>query len=229
VPRRRQPRVLELLTQHGRDTSSFQVLEPGLEYWFDAEDACVAYADTGDSWVAAGGPIAPSHRVVAVMERFAAAATAAGRRPRFFGIERDVSGVSSFRALHIGEQPVWNPQRWGTTLAGARSLREQLRRARAKGVRVRPVAPHEVADPSSPLRCAIDRLLARWLATRAMPPLGFVARLHLYNLPGQRMFFVAAHDERIVGLVVGVPVFARRGWFLEDVVRDPPHPTAPSS
>ena len=49
-------RVLDLLRQHGWNATSFQVLEPGFEYWFDA-DACVAYVDTGRAWVAAGAPI----------------------------------------------------------------------------------------------------------------------------------------------------------------------------
>lgn len=40
-------RVLELLRRFGRNTASFQILEPGLEYWFDGDDACVGYADTG--------------------------------------------------------------------------------------------------------------------------------------------------------------------------------------
>lgn len=44
VPSKR--RVLELLRQFGHNTTSFQVLEPGLAYWFDGDDACVAYADT---------------------------------------------------------------------------------------------------------------------------------------------------------------------------------------
>ena len=61
MPIKRQ--VLELLRKYGHNTTSFQILEPGLEYWFDDDDdACVAYADTGGAWVVAGGPVAARDR-----------------------------------------------------------------------------------------------------------------------------------------------------------------------
>ena len=34
-------RVLDLLKRHSRHTTSFQILEPGYDYWFDGDDACV--------------------------------------------------------------------------------------------------------------------------------------------------------------------------------------------
>ncbi|RMD83497.1 MAG: DUF2156 domain-containing protein, partial [Candidatus Dadabacteria bacterium] len=77
-----QRRVLALLRKYGHETTSFQVLEPGLHYWFDA-DACVAYADTGSSWVAAGSPICDPPRALDVMTRFAQVARAKGKRVRF--------------------------------------------------------------------------------------------------------------------------------------------------
>src|SRR5690606_17712220 len=106
--------------------------------WFE-DEACVAFAEVagGRAWVAAGGPIAAREAEFGVMERFAAAARAAGKRVRFFGLERDVSGRAGFAVLDVGEQPVWDPQRWEATLASRRSLREQLRRARNKAVEVR--------------------------------------------------------------------------------------------
>ena len=53
-------RALQLLKRYGWNATSFQVLEPGVCYWFDpAREACVAYVDTGRAWVVAGAPIAP--------------------------------------------------------------------------------------------------------------------------------------------------------------------------
>src|SRR5690606_37561723 len=125
-------RVLELLKKYGRDTTSFQILEPGLHHWVDpvTGDACVAYADTGGAWVVAGGPVAAREQVRAVTQRFVDAARVAGKRVRFFGLEDDISEAEQLATLHIGEQPVWNPGRWRQTLKNKRSLREQLRRAR---------------------------------------------------------------------------------------------------
>ena len=65
-------RALALLRRHGWNATSFQILEPGFLYWFDGphgdrdsdgdsdDGACVAYLDTGRSWVAAGVHVNPA-------------------------------------------------------------------------------------------------------------------------------------------------------------------------
>jgi phosphatidylglycerol lysyltransferase len=218
--------VLALLRRHGGGAVSFQVLEPGLSYWFDGEEACVAYAevDRGRAWVAAGGPIAAPGREVEVMRRFVRAARQAGRRVRFFGIERDLSAEGCFELLQVGRQPTWDPQAWPATLARRRSLREQLRRARAKGVRVREAAAAEFDDPEGRLRTRVDALVARWLALRPMAPMQFVVRLAPYEFPAERRFLCAERGGDLVGILVAVPIYARSGYLLEDVLRDPAAP-----
>lgn len=217
-------RVLDLLKQYGHNTTSFQILEPGLKYWFDADDACVAYADTGGAWVVAGGPIAPLEREDEVMARFAVAARQARRRVRFFALERDVSATTDFAVKHVGEQPIWDPQEWQNVLRSKRSLREQVRRSRAKGVTVRLVDADELADQKGATRTAIDEMINHWIDSREMAPMGFVVHLDPYNLPEERRFFIAERGGQVVGILVAVPIYARDGWFFEDVLRDPAAP-----
>jgi lysylphosphatidylglycerol synthetase-like protein (DUF2156 family) len=108
---RQHARVLELLKRYGWNATSFQVLEPGYSYWFDGDDACVAYVDTGRAWVAAGAPIAPPERLGEVAVRFEAHAAASGRRLCFFATEQRLLDAAPVKALPIGEQPVWDPRR----------------------------------------------------------------------------------------------------------------------
>src|SRR5438067_580284 len=131
-------RVLKLLQAHGWNATSFQILEPGFRYWFEGEEACVGYVDVGKGWVVAGAPITARERLRPVTESFLAAARAAGKRVTCFATEaRFHEAVPGWHALRIGDQPVWDPHEWNATLERSRSLREQLRRARAKGVAVR--------------------------------------------------------------------------------------------
>ncbi len=217
------PGVRALLARHGWNATSFQVFEPGFRYWFD-DDACVAYVDTGAAWVAAGAPIAARERLDEVARRFVAAARAAGRRASFFASEQRFVDATGLPSLRIGEQPVWAPREWDATLATSRSLREQLRRARAKGVAVRAVGPDEIVDPESTVRRAIERLARRWLGSRAMAPMGFLVQLHLSTFLEERRFFVAERAGEMVAFLAVVPIYAREGWFLEDLVRDPTAP-----
>lgn len=217
-------RALALVRAHGRDATSFQALEPGLEYWFDGPDACVAFARVGRARVATGGPIAPLAREVEVMGRFVAVARAAGERVCFFAVERPPAAGSGFARLHVGQEPVWDPQHWNDVLRLRRSLREQLRRARAKGVVVRRADPAVVEDATHPTRHAIEALIARWVARRRMAPMQFVVALEPFDFAADRRYFLAERDESLLGLLVAVPVPARGGWLFEDVLRDPRAP-----
>ncbi len=220
-------RVLELIGRYGWNATAFQTLETGYAYFF-ADEACVAYVDTGRAWVAAGAPIASEAALARTAEAVAAAARGAGRRACFFATEerfrRLTDGITS--SLLIGEQPIWDPREWARTVARHRSLREQLRRARAKGVRVRRLEPAELGEPA--VRAALPRLVDRWLARRGRPPMEFLVRIELFEFLEHRSCFVAELGERIVAFAGVVPVPARKGWFVEDLVRDPEAPNGTS-
>ncbi|HEY8089495.1 MAG TPA: DUF2156 domain-containing protein [Polyangiaceae bacterium] len=222
----RQPpgRVVALAVGHGRDAMSFLAVESGMSHWFDASvsdgtGACVAYVDTSGAWVAACSPLVPAegdavaHRAAL---RFVEAARTSGRRACFFGAEGPAhEGLSG---LMIGEQPLFRPREWLRDLTKHRRLREQLRRARAKGLRVRSLAPGELVE-GSPLRLAIERLAGDWLGSRHIEPMGFLVALEPFHCPSMHRYVVAELGGRAVGFLSAVPIGQRRAWLVEDVVR----------
>lgn len=213
-------RVLALLKRHGWNATSFQILEAGFRYWFDPEgDACVAYVETRGAWVVAGAPVAAPERIGAVAHAFVAHARAHGRRCSFFAAEPRLVEAAALPALRIGEQPVWDPARWAGTVAGSRTLREQLRRARNKGVEVRELAPAEL-DAGAPMRAAVEALIQRWLHARVMAPMGFLVDVQPFSFAAERRYFVAVREGAVVGFLAAVPVYARGGWLFEDFIRD---------
>jgi phosphatidylglycerol lysyltransferase len=220
--------VLALLERHGWNATSFQILELGFSYWFEGDGACVAYVDTGAAWVAAGAPIAEAARLEGVARAFVSAARQARRRACFFATERRFLSGAGFVHVLIGEQPVWDPRQWPATLRSAPSLREQLRRARAKGVRVSIVPPEQLASAGAPLRREIESLIAGWQGSKAMPPMGFLVHVDPFELIERRRSFVARAGAEGASVVVGfasaVPVYARNGWFVEDLLRAPSAP-----
>jgi phosphatidylglycerol lysyltransferase len=217
------PRVLALLKRHGWNATSFQILEPGFRYWFDGDDACVGYVDTGRAWVAAGAPVGPAERCGETIARFAAAARAADRRVCCFATEARFHDAAKWEALRVGDQPIWAPGDWAAVLRESKSLREQVRRARAKGVTVRTPALAELAV-GQPLRVALDALIARWLASRAIAPMGFLVHVDPFTFPEERRYFVAEQDGALVGFLSAIPIYARPGWFFEDFLRSPDAP-----
>jgi phosphatidylglycerol lysyltransferase len=211
--------ALALLREFGTEAMSFLALEPEMQLWFSEGPhprACVAYVDTGSAWVAAGAPIAePSNRSAAA-NAFVRDARAAGRRACFFGIEQPE--LEGFAHLLLGEQPSWNPAEWPDIVARHRRVREQLRRAAAKGVRVRKVLASDLS-PGSVLRVACEALAREWLAFRPMPPMRFVVALEPFVFADEHRYFVAERGDDVVAFLSAVPVYATRGWLVEDLPR----------
>ncbi|HEU4752479.1 MAG TPA: DUF2156 domain-containing protein, partial [Armatimonadota bacterium] len=158
-----------------------------------------------------------------VAHRFIETAAAAGKRACFFAVEGRLVSAASLGAYRVGEQPVWNPASWEQVLRTGRSLREQLRRARAKGVTVRPLAPEEVL-PGSRVRRAVEGLIGRWLEAHSLAPMEFLVQVSPFEFGEERRLFVAEREGRIAGFLAMVPVYARGGWLLEDLLREPDAP-----
>lgn len=206
-----------LIRAHGAHAVSFLGLESGMRFFFD-EGGAVAYADTGRAWVAAGAPVASPRDVPALARAFVEAARAARRRACFFWVEGELLG-EDFQLFTIGEQPLLDRESWRAAKASHRRLREQLRRARAKGVTARAVEPEELAE-GAPLRLEVERLERAWLAARPMPEMGFVATVEPFVQPGEHRYLVAERAGHAVLFMSCVPIYARSGWLVEDVLRD---------
>jgi phosphatidylglycerol lysyltransferase len=212
--------VFDLVLSRGRDAMSFLALESGMRHWLDetppgGTGACVAYVETRGAWVAACGPLVDDAESARAASRFVAAARQQGRRACFFATE-SLEAPSMTRVL-LGEQPVFRPAEWLRELPKHRSLREQLRRARAKGVRVRRVDGPEL-EQDALLRTAVERLASAWLRARHLEPMGFLVSVEPFHHPHEHRYFVAELQGDVVGFLSAVPI-GRRGWLVEDVFR----------
>ncbi len=212
-------RVLAVLRRHGWNATSFQVLEPGFRYWFADEDACVAYVDTGRAWVAAGAPLTAPERLREVSERFHRQALASRRRVAFFAVEERVVEALPWRSLLVGEQPEWDAGLWPSALRTSSGLREQLRRARAKGVTVRTAAGAEIVSSASPLRRELEAMVGAWLGRHEMAPMGFLVQVDPLTLLEEHRIYLAEQEGRVVAFLTAAPIFARPGWLLQNLVR----------
>lgn len=218
---RERERLLVLLRRFGADAVSFLSVESGMRYWFDegsmgTDRACVAYVDSGRAWIAAGRPLVDASCVSHAAMAFLCSAKANGRSACFFATE--TSNIEGFASLLLGQQPLWRPAEWIAKRGQHRSLREQIRRAKAKGVRVRRIDAGEL-DRGSPLRSEVESLAKEWLASRHIAPMAFLVSVEPFHVPCDHRYYVAEWDGRIVEFLSAVPIHATRGWLVEDIVR----------
>ena len=219
-------RALALIERHGRTATAFRALGAGLEHWFLCDDrgdrGLVAYYRTPGALISAGEPVSAPHDAIAVADAFVAFAASQRCRASFFATEGSLAPSPRFRRVMLGEQPVWNPRAWGDHVAQHRSLREQLRRARAKGVTVQIVDADALRAPVR--HTALQQLIARWFASRPMARLGFLVEVDPFEWLSHRRSFVATRAGAPVALLSIVPVPTREGWLFEHLLRDPDAP-----
>ena len=210
--------------RHGWNAVAYQILNPGMRLWFSrAGDAVAGYATYGGVRVVAGAPVCALARLESVAGELEADANACGERVLFFGagarLEAVYAGRRDHCLAHLGAQPVWDPQEWPVVVQRKASLRAQLHRARNKGVRITEWSTRQATN--SP---ALRTVLREWLATRGLPPLGFLVVPDLLNEVGDRRVFAADRDGDVIAYLVATPVPARDGWLVEQWPRTPRAP-----
>jgi phosphatidylglycerol lysyltransferase len=224
-------KALATIRAQGRDPLSFQSQLPCMSHWHasgaspsdDLIDSFIAYLDLGPTWIAAGPPIAPEGQEVGLLQQFFADTRRRRIKGLLFGAPPSLlNGLNDARvthsALHLGEIPHWDLQHWGKSQE-RREFFSQVRRAERKSVSVREVSWKKADDTASAFRSQAESLFSHWVGSRPLPPLGFVATALPFYQCHQRRFFAAYVEKTLVAFAVASPVCARKGWFLENVIR----------
>lgn len=212
-------RVRELVLRHGWNSTSYQVVNPDIDYWFSSDDeAVVGFVTRCRVRIVAGAPICAESRLASVAHDFERDAAVSGERVCYFGAETRLEslyrGVSNYAMVALGAQPVWHPEEWKQMLAHRASLRAQINRAHNKGVSVVEWSTdHATNNP------ALKRCLRQWLRTRGLPPLHFLVEPWTLAYLFDRRIFVAERAADVVGFLVISPVPLRNGWLIEQNVR----------
>lgn len=215
----------DLVLKNGWNSTCFQIVNPGIEYWFGEDgESVVGYVTSKRVRVVAGAPVCPYQALQNVAAKFEKDAAATGEGVCYFGAEARLEGVLHNSTQHsrvsLGGQPVWHPAGWATIVDAKRSLRQQFNRARNKGVRISEWTV-EQAHGNAELRDCLDA----WLETKGLPPLHFVIEPETLERLENRRIFVAERGSTVEAFLILSPVPTRSGWLTEQF---PHRPGAPN-
>lgn len=221
-PDRRRARALVL--RFGWNSMAYQILNPGMSYWFDPSgEAVVGFSRHAGYRIVAGAPVCAQERLDEIAKAFEADAQRAGELVCYFGaqerLRRRLNRTDPAGSLLLGAQPVWNPGNWLETATRKASLRAQIARARNKRVIVT-----EHSDRNRPPDEELQAVLDGWLRGRRLPAMHFMVEPDTLNHFEDRKIFRAERDGHAVGFLVASPIPLRSGWLIEQIVRLPDAP-----
>ncbi len=211
--------VRDLILHHGWNSTCYQLLNPGFQYWISKDgDAVVGYVEYAGTRIAAGSPVCAFERLPDVVDEFERDSAALGLHVCYFASEARLESViaqrTGYAITQLGAQPVWNPKSLIEKMAAKSSLRGQLNRAFHKGLIV-----EEWSASKASGNPALKNVLDDWLSTRGLPSLHFLVEPETLSSLEDRRMFVALRGAEAVGFLNASPIPGRNGWLVEQFVR----------
>ena len=118
--------------------------------------------------------------------------------------------LMGFGSIKTAEKGIFDLKEYTFEGSDKREVRQHASKAEREGVIVRNVEDRDAE--------AVDALLEEWLGTRKTE--GFSLTLGFSEaFNDERRVLVAEHEGRIVGYLACTPIYARNGWYFEDLIR----------
>lgn len=217
--------LLRLQTLYGYNAHSLVSIAPGAELWTTPDiDGAIIYGEFGRVWLAAGDPLAASDDMAELAREFAAFAKRKNRVAAFVPSSANFAHMIAprdFAAVKVGASPYFDLQTWNPRGDSAKKLRAGINQARRAGVEVE-ISSNEVAEK---LRKEIAQLCLCWLEShRSATTFGWLVALDPFLHSEYKRYFAARVDGKLVGFLAASPIPARKGWYVEDVIREPNAP-----
>ena len=218
-------RARQIVLAHGWNSTSYQIINPGIEHWFARKyEAVVGYVACRGVRVVAGAPVCANEYLPEVAAEFENDAAQTGERVCYFCAEARLESVYSASSpshskILLGAQPIWQPKNWAEIVRRHKSLRAQLNRARNKGVKISEWSTEKARNNPALIEC-----LREWLAAKGLPPLHFLVEPDTLASLFDRRVFIAERGVEILGFVLLSPVKTRNGWLFEQFVHRPGAP-----
>jgi len=224
VRRSPDPYLFEMVRRFGYEYQSFLSLYGGMESWVSRDpEATVVYRRVGRVAVVAAAPLAARGDLLEVTRRFL---DFCGRQKLdclmlpVGGEYAAIARSCGMALLQIGVSGYFKLPEWRPAGDRAKKVRAGVNQAARAGVRVEPYDPSQGLDPRA--RAEIEEICQAWVNTREVDALGWLLELDPFHLSENKRYFLARRsDGKLEGMLVCSPIYARDGWYLEDLIRRP--------
>ena len=217
--------LLRLQTLYGYNPHSLVSIAPGAMLWSTPDiDGAIIYGEFGRVWLAAGDPLAPLEDMAELARQFTAFAQRKNRVVAFVPSSAEFARLvvpNDFTAVKVGASPYFDLQTWNPRGDSAKKIRAGVNQARRAGVAVE-MLPEDIDEV---LKKETAQLCMHWLGSRrSATTFGWLVALDPFLHAEYKKYFAARVNGKLVGFLAASPIPARKGWYLEDVLREPDAP-----
>ncbi len=228
VMTRMDPAILgRMIAAHATNSVSVQ-LDLGLQYFVGPQmSGLIGYEDRAGIAVVMGDPLCAPRDTAPLLATFLSQRPSAGSRAVFVSASAEFAAravQSNCAAIKVGEEAVFDLDRYSFSGGTMKRLRSHEGRARRHGVEVVNIAIAELR--AHPLVSDIDSVTTAWVKQHAMGALGFLLSLRPLDEPNKlgKRVFVACANGRPIAFLTAIPIPAANGVYLEDYIRGPEVP-----
>lgn len=217
-------RLKSFVERFGYEHQSFLSLYGGSEVWFGQEvESAVVYRKSGRVAVVTAAPLAAQDNLKAATDEFLRYCDATNMDCLMLPIGShyaDIASSCGMARVRIGESGYFSLPTWKPAGDKAKKVRAGVNQARQAGVFVSKLDPEKDLDGVT--REGIEALCADWIKTREVDAFSWLLELNPFKLSEYKRYFVARNGEgNVVGFLSCSPIPARKGWYLEDLIRRP--------
>lgn len=205
--------ALGLLERYGSTPDSFQTLRfdrfstPGVEGY-------IAIRRTRRLTLAISDPVCARESVMELVHALRLETRARKQRLVFMAVTPDVQHqleLMGFGSVKTGETGFFDLKAYSFDGPNAREVRQSASKAEREGVVVRAVRAED--------RGSIEGIIASWLGSRKTEGFSLMLGVDPYSFADRKRVFVAELGGELVGYLSCTPIYARHGWFFEDLIR----------
>jgi phosphatidylglycerol lysyltransferase len=214
--------VLSFLRRFGHNTNSFLLAYGGCD-WFRSytPSGLIAYARSGRTCVLAGDPLCCREDILPVLQLFSQQVGSQYRIALVLVSSWLVPQLkqAGYAVIEVGTDAFFDLQTWRPRGDRAKKVRSAVNLARRSGITV---TPYQVVNGRAPyLEEQMQACAEAWLASQRGFTIRFFSAVRPLEWAEEKRSFLAWHEGRLIGFVTCSPIYARNGWYIEDIIRHP--------
>ena len=217
-------RLVHILKRFGYEHQSFLSLYGGMEvWWLEEPEAAVVFRRVGQVLIVVAAPLAARENWLNVTRSFLDYCRLEKLDCLMLPVGEGFAAVArqcGMRLLCVGESGYFKLPEWKPAGDRAKKIRAGVNQARKAGITVAAYDPDSTCQ--SETKACIESLCRTWLDTREVDALGWLLELNPFKLSEHKRYFLAREaNGRLCGFLACSPIYARNGWYFEDLIRHP--------